>query len=400
MLLHLVEFLAENQKFRLLVPFLFLIQYKCSYNQKSMKGTTDMNICLADQLRELRKAKNVSQEKFAEYLGVSYQAVSKWENNVTSPDILLLPDIARYFGITVDALLQVEQIDADRLFEEYSQKAQTLFRDGNRKELIPLWLEAHKKLPNDIRVKEMLMSAYFDTDRVKYQSEITELGTEIYNACTADGNNSYYKGQAISEVARTYYANGNARQADEWARRAHQMNHCQEMLYMQIHDDEDWLTDLFRFANHWYLDTLFYMAARLNMCHVTCFGNDYVQKVNKTVARIFETVYPDDDMEYESLRQLCILHRCIAEDETTLGRDETVVKKHLTRAVECAVKSVSVKAHELAHPLVCGWQTADAPSDNMQVAKTLRDEFAWKCFDAYREKEWFTDLLARLKYIQ
>ena len=48
-----------------------------------------MNMNLADKLKELRKAKNVSQEKLAEYLGVSYQAVSKWENNITSPDILL-----------------------------------------------------------------------------------------------------------------------------------------------------------------------------------------------------------------------------------------------------------------------------------------------------------------------
>lgn len=32
----------------------------------------------------------------------------------------------------------------------------------------------------------------------------------------------------------------------------------------------------------------------------------------------------------------------------------------------------------------------------MQVTKTLWDEFAWKCFDVYREKEWFADLLTQL----
>ena len=47
---------------------------------------------LADKLKDLRKTKQVSQEKFAEYLGVTYQAVSKWENGITSPDISLLPD--------------------------------------------------------------------------------------------------------------------------------------------------------------------------------------------------------------------------------------------------------------------------------------------------------------------
>ena len=89
-----------------------------------------MKVSLADKLKELRKAKNVSQEKFADYLGVSYQAISKWENGITSPDITLLPDIARYFGISVDELLQVEKIDEDKYFEEYNTKSQELFRNG------------------------------------------------------------------------------------------------------------------------------------------------------------------------------------------------------------------------------------------------------------------------------
>ncbi len=352
---------------------------------------------LADKLKELRKSKNVSQEKFAEYLGVSYQAVSKWENNITYPDILLLPDIARFFGISVDELLQVEQIDADRYFEECSLKSKMLFRDGKRAEIIPMWLEVYRKMPNDIRVKEMLMSTYFDTDKVKYQNEIIELGTEIYNSDSDEGCNSYYKSQAIIEVARTYYENKNYQKADEWARKASQLNHCQEMLFMQIHDDEGSLTDTFSFANHWYLDILFYMAARLNMCNVKCYGDDYVHRVNKAVVSMFETVYPNDDMGYESLQHVCILHRCIAEDEVSLGNDESVVKKHLSRAVECAVKSISVKSHTLTHPLVCGWKVDDAPSDNMQIVRTLREELNWNCFEEYRQKDWFIELTKKLE---
>mgnify|MGYP003300294622 CR=1 FL=1 len=53
--------------------------------------------------------------------------------------------------------------------------------------------------------KDTYNDIYFDIDKVKYQKEIVELGTEIYNS---DGG-SYYKGQAIWQIARTYAACGN-----------------------------------------------------------------------------------------------------------------------------------------------------------------------------------------------
>ncbi len=52
----------------------------------------------------LRKATGVTQDEMARSLGVSYQAVSKWENDSSQPDIQLLPAIATYFGVTIDEL--------------------------------------------------------------------------------------------------------------------------------------------------------------------------------------------------------------------------------------------------------------------------------------------------------
>ena len=135
---------------------------------------------LAEKLKSLRKEKNVSQEKLAEYLSVSFQAVSKWETGNTYPDISLLPDIARFFGITIDELLQVEKLNEKELYREYEKKQDELYRSGKRSEMLPLWLEAYQKMPNNVEVKEILMSTYFDTDRIKYQKEIVELGTQIY----------------------------------------------------------------------------------------------------------------------------------------------------------------------------------------------------------------------------
>lgn len=57
-----------------------------------------------DNIRRLRLEKHLSQEKLGELLGVSGQAVSKWEQGITSPDISLVPIIAECFGVTIDSL--------------------------------------------------------------------------------------------------------------------------------------------------------------------------------------------------------------------------------------------------------------------------------------------------------
>ena len=71
----------------------------------------------------------------------------------------------------------------------------------------------------------------------------------------------------------------------------------------------------------------------------------------------------------------------------------------MTRAFECAKKSVDVKEHKLTHPLVMGWQVYDAPSDNKQVVRLLKKELDWSCFDAYREKDWFADIENKLNQL-
>lgn len=61
-----------------------------------------MNI--GNQIKKLRLEKKVRQEEVAEYLRVSTQAVSKWETGASTPDIALLPNIATYFGVSIDEL--------------------------------------------------------------------------------------------------------------------------------------------------------------------------------------------------------------------------------------------------------------------------------------------------------
>ena len=61
----------------------------------------------------LRREKGLTQDALAAQLGVSAQAVSKWENGLSCPDILMLPEIAELFGISVDALFGRASVSAE-----------------------------------------------------------------------------------------------------------------------------------------------------------------------------------------------------------------------------------------------------------------------------------------------
>ena len=66
---------------------------------------------IGKQIKYYRTRKSARQEDLADYLGVSCQAVSKWETEASLPDITLLPRLAVYFGIAIDDLFRISADD-------------------------------------------------------------------------------------------------------------------------------------------------------------------------------------------------------------------------------------------------------------------------------------------------
>ena len=73
-----------------------------------------MNIRLGEKIRTLRKSRNISQEVLANYLGVSFQAVSKWEKGETLPDVTLIPAIACFFEVSTDELFDFNRLETEQ----------------------------------------------------------------------------------------------------------------------------------------------------------------------------------------------------------------------------------------------------------------------------------------------
>lgn len=81
-----------------------------------------METTIGRRIVALRKQKGMTQDELAEKMGVSPQAVSKWENDISCPDISILLSLARELGVTVDALLSGEAMPETLLVPEGQRK--------------------------------------------------------------------------------------------------------------------------------------------------------------------------------------------------------------------------------------------------------------------------------------
>ena len=123
---------------------------------------------IGTKIRELRQQAGISQETLARALSMTPQAVSRWENGTTAPDISLLPAIANYFGVSIDALFSYDttlvQREIEEFFDQYyallqksEEDAQKLLREMLRRypgqESLRLLQCFHLKAPEDIPAK-------------------------------------------------------------------------------------------------------------------------------------------------------------------------------------------------------------------------------------------------------
>ncbi|MBR3587942.1 MAG: helix-turn-helix domain-containing protein [Clostridia bacterium] len=144
-----------------------------------------MNIYFGENLKNLRKEKNLTQEKLADFLGVSFQTVSKWERGDTYPDITMLPEIAGFFKISVDDLLGVNRAENEkeilRCLEEYDN-----LTDGDLK--LELILKLKEKFPNDFRIllRYMTCLVHFTEKNPEIISKITAIYENIQQNCNVD----------------------------------------------------------------------------------------------------------------------------------------------------------------------------------------------------------------------
>lgn len=159
-----------------------------------------MIINLGKKIRELRKARNISQEVLAQFLGVSFQAVSKWENDTAMPDVTLIPVLASFFEVSTDELFDYDRLAAEHKVEQICLEAYQ-YRTSDPAKSETILRDGLKQFPgNDIILNNLL---YTMSSPERSEEIITLCKTLI--ECTHDDSVKY---DAIRILADTYHQIG------------------------------------------------------------------------------------------------------------------------------------------------------------------------------------------------
>ena len=188
---------------------------------------------IAENIRALRKARNMTQEDVAEMLGVSAQSVSKWERGDTYPDITLLPSISNLFNVTSDELIGMDKINDRNKKEGVFASGHDYIRSGDIASAVNEYRTALKTFPNDEGIMSDLAMSLALTDDVENLKKSVELCERIL----LTGINEKVKHTTRAALCYIYMKNGEKDKATATAKTLPHFRECRETVLEQLESE-------------------------------------------------------------------------------------------------------------------------------------------------------------------
>lgn len=362
---------------------------------------------LGKNLKKLRLKRELTQEQLADVLGVSAQAVSRWENDTTYPDITLLPTIASYFEITLDELMGMENLKSEEQLKELIAKLDENGSNGQIYENILLLREAVRNYPTNyqlqFRLIHQLTFCQYKEDRALTEDEVNELnreavevGNHILSRCT-DGEIINHTTQQLCYI---YSRLGETEKAIEYAKKLPDIGACSTVILGDIYEGEQQKLHLQQAVK--YYTSIFWCDLR-NMADL-----EYKDKTMTTAERIailkkslelLDLVYEDGDYLNYSYT-VSTTHRYIAAMAMLEGDNELALSS-LEKAAEFAIMSDTLpekaqhtsllvnKIYYNMHEIMKNYDFTNC--------KELYDKMQWDRYEAIRDNKRFIAILEKIK---
>ena len=356
-----------------------------------------MNI--GEKIKKLRQENGITQEDLAKQLGVSFQAVSRWENSTTYPDITMLPIIANMFDVTIDYLLDMDSYKKDEELKKIIEKDDVLFNKGKTKEREKILENVLKKYPNSWDIKDRLMSVYFtiafndNNNREEYDQKTIKIATNILEKCVVDS----IRYSAMQKLILTYHARTELDKAKAIADKLPDMIITRDWLW------PDCVTGVERIKATQYifenLVELFYSKL------ITTYGRAEVGKRDVPLLKykeFLDIVFENGDYGFKHNRLSDIYMRCAKDQAQVKNKEKTLeyIKKSFFHIKEFVIMYVNKEVLKNTSFLVD--RLEDDPSkwlfsnDIKEQYKEFLNDLKIELFDFIREDKEFKQIVEEL----
>ena len=280
-----------------------------------------MGILIGDNIRKYRKEKELSQETLAERLGVTFQAISRWERGEGYPDISMLPVIAGFFEISVDELLGVAENKQDEEVEKIISKCEEYDAHYEGGKLCACIDEALKKYPGNYKLMGWYVYAF---QRVEPTKAI-EVGVYVLSNCRDEEIRGFVRGN----LAYAYRNNGQLDKAIELAEKLpHYYDTRQDVLREMLSGKKR-----LEHVQHMCIDLAYEFWYSIRKILDEYSADEQIELFKKSNA-IYDAVYENDDMPIKLSRKMRN-YQGMAEVSLKVGRIEDGIA-YMRDAAECA----------------------------------------------------------------
>lgn len=274
-------------------------------------------IKVGKKIRLLRKKNDVTQEKLAAYLGVTPQAVSRWESEICYPDMDTLPQLCDFFGVGMDELLCYDSVQKEAKVNDYLQKSAFLIEDDNLTDALSLLREAYAEIPSSFAIQLELAKLLSEINaqgkpRKSDLLEALSLCNHILDDCTDDETRDETK-KTLCDIYS--HQLGNDKLALEIADRLHSMSYSREIVKATVLTGSIAFSqaqiNIMEFAdNMWW--HMYNIACVPDISESNYTVDEKIKVMNKGI-ELFGVIFGDDCLYYHdrlanSYRQLAMLY--------------------------------------------------------------------------------------------
>ena len=372
----------------------------------------ETKIKIGEKIRLLRKKNDVTQDKLADHLGVTPQAVSRWESGVCYPDMNYLPSIADYFSVTMDDLLCYNGAQKAAKVSEYLEQVESLLDRDRVGEALELLRAAMAEIPSDPRLQletAQVLSLYAgmleesnagERARAAMDAALTEavsLCRHILEDCTDDGLRDETK-----KVLCDIYAHqlDDLPRAEEIADQLHGMSVSREIIRATMLTGDVAFSQAQRNLIH-FADTMWWHLYNL-ACVPDISGDRYTTPEKIAILRkgvaLFELIFDDTPLFYadrlaNSYRQLAMFY--LAEGNSTEALD--AFERMADYAILCDERPDTATYTSVIINRVPYDKSEDTEAKGLsKCARLLRGKFAARIWTPIRGHERFKEAVKRM----